>query len=166
MIATRLLRAVRAIVDEMTARTAYHVPVRYRVINAASGERWNLQAVSRGKWPDLLPAVSFPGAGGYKATLSPSSMVLVQFVEGDPTQPVITHFEGPDGAGFVPVSIVIGGLTGAAAARVGDQVQVFFPPQMPVTGTISGAPFAGVLTIPGPGIGSIQTGSTKVQVAG
>lgn len=166
MIASRLLRAVRALVDELTAATQYHVPVRYRVIGAASGERWNLQAVRRGVWPDLLPAVSMPGAAGYRATLQPSSIVLVQFVEGDPTLPVITHFEGPDGSGFVPTAIVLGGLVGAAAARVGDQVQVFFPPSMPVTGTVSGQPFVGVITIAGPGIGSIQTGSTKVGIAG
>lgn len=165
MIATRLLRAVRALVDELTAATQYHTPVRYRVIGAASGERWNLQAVRRGVWPDLLPAVSMPGAAGYRATLQPSSIVLVQFVEGDPTLPVITHFEGPDGSGFIPTAIVIGGLAGSPAARVSDTVSIYFPPAIPVTGTLNGLPFTGIMNIPGPGIGSIQTGSVKVSIA-
>lgn len=168
MIEDRFLRAFRALVNAFTEQTRCHVPVRYRVIAASGPDRYDLQAVRKASgWPDILPCAVSPGAAGYKATLAVGSTVLVQFVEGDPAQPIITHFETPGQPGFVPDAIKIGadGGTPPAVARVGDQVSVFFPAGMPVSGTVSGNPFTGTITIAVTGLGLIQTGSAKVSSA-
>ena len=168
MTESRLVRALRGIVAAITAQTRCHVPVRYRVVSQTV-DRYNLQAVSKAAgWPDILPCAVMAGAAGYKANLTPGSIVLVQFIEGDETQPMITHFEQPGQPGFVPVAIKIGADSGpaAAAARVGDQVTVFFPAGIPLTGTVSGNPFVGTFTTPVTGIGTIQTGSSKVGIGG
>jgi len=167
VIEDRFLRAVRAVVDAFTERTRCHVPVRYRVVAASGPDRYELQAVRKAAgWPDLVPCAVMPGAGGYKASLAIGSTVLVQFVEGDVSLPVITHFETPGAPGFVPISVKIAADAGTppAAARVGDIVSIFFPSPMAFSGTIGGVPATGTVVIPGPGVGSIQTGSTKVGI--
>lgn len=73
--------------------------------------------------------------------------MLVSFVEGDPTQPIITHFSAPGEIGFVPVSLALNASTSITlgeepsfpVARVGDTVQL--------------GPFVGVVT----------SGSAKVR---
>lgn len=169
MIEDRFLRALRAVVNAFTEKTRCHVPVRYRVVAASGPDRYDLQAVQKSAgWPDLVPCAVSPGAAGYKANLAIGSTVLVQFVEGDVALPLITHFEVPGAPGFVPIGIKIGADAGAApaAARVGDIVTIFFPSPMAFAGTVGGAPATGTVTIPGPGVGTIQTGSTKVGIGG
>jgi hypothetical protein len=92
--------------------------------------------------------------------------VLVTFIDGDRGQPIVTHFAGVDGAGFVPVAIVIGGDPGAPAARQGDAVEVLLPPAV-FSGSIAGFGAAsGVLTFPlNKATGIITAGSGKVKIA-
>ena len=114
---------------------------------------------------------------GMSAKLTPGSIVLVSFADGDGTQPIITHFEDKDGNGFLPVQVFIDASekvfigTGDEneadawpAARNGDIVQCMMPPVCPVTGTLSGAPFAGVITIVDPIMGIVYSGSSKVMI--
>lgn len=168
MIESRLVRSLRAMVEAITAQTKCHVLVRYRVVNRVV-DRYNLQAVNKSSgWPDILPCAVMAGAAGYKAELTNGSIVLVQFIEGDEAQPIITHFEQAGQPGFIPISIKIAADDGPAlpAARQTDTVAIFFPPVMAFSGTVGGAPAVGTVTIPGPGYGTIQTGSTKVGIGG
>jgi hypothetical protein len=162
MIDSKAIRALRALIKQFTAPLEYHAKVRYRVVQKVV-DRYHLQAVAKGKWPDQTYVSVKPGAAGYDASLALGSIVVVEFLEGDPTLPVITHFAGPGESGFTPISVAIAGAD-KAAAGVGDQVACFFPPLMPVTGTVSGAPFIGTVTIPSVIFGTIQTGSTKVKI--
>lgn len=170
MIQDRVLRAFRALTEAFMAQTRCHVKVRYRVIQAV-GDRYNLQAVRKGEWPDLVPCAVQAGAAGYKASLALGSVVLVEFVEGDPTLPRITAFEEPGQPGFVPISIKIAADAGIApaAARVGDFVKGLIAPG-PITGTITIAgtpsPFVGTFATPLEVISTIQAGSTKVGIGG
>lgn len=161
MIDTKALRAFRALVKLFTAKFRYHAPVRYRVVQKVA-DRYQVQAVRKGKWPDITYVDVMPGAAGYDASLALGSIVVVQFLEGDPTLPVITHFAGPGQEGFIPSSVAIAG-NDEAVALVNSLVRVSFPPAMPVTGTLSGAPFVGVLSLPGTLLGSVQSGSSKVK---
>src|SRR5262249_52787036 len=104
--------------------------------------------------PDLLPVSILPGMAGLSAVLTPGSIVLVEFIEGDPSLPIVTHFEAKGGAGFLPVSLFldatgavnIGTTAGTVNAgdalgpvvRYGDQVTIASP--NPVTGVISFMP--------------------------
>jgi hypothetical protein len=155
---------VRSIVERTTDGTL-HGHYRYRLVRM-QGDRLELQAVRKvAGLPDLLPISVMPGVAGVHAILTPGTEVLVAFVEGDRAQPVALAFSGKDGPGFVPVSLVLGGPTGAPAARQGDIVEVQLAPAA-FTGTIGNAPATGVLTFtPSKALGLITSGSSKVKVS-
>lgn len=103
----RLQAALRRIVDRATDGEVYG-PRKYRVVRV-SGDRLELQIVNRKTGlPDLIPVSMWPGASGIHATMTPGADVLVEFIDGDRAQPIVTHFAGKDGVGFVPVRIDIG----------------------------------------------------------
>lgn len=97
---------------------------RYRVLRML-GDRVELQAVRHDAGlPDILPVALWPGVPGVETVLSSGAEVLVEFVEGDRTMPIVTHFAGKNdgGAAFVPVSLTLCGST-QRVARQGDLVQ-------------------------------------------
>lgn len=80
---------------------------RYRVVEM-DGDRVKLQAISSAAGlPDILPVDMYPGLAGVHAVLTNSAEVLVEFVEGSPSLPIITGFVGKGGSGFVPVSLTL-----------------------------------------------------------
>lgn len=104
---TRLLSLMRRIVQRLTDDKLFG-SYRYRAVQM-SIDRVELQSVRKAPGlPDLLPVSMWPGVAGCHAELAPGAEVLVQFVEGDRAQPVVTHFAGKDGNGFVPVLITMG----------------------------------------------------------
>lgn len=142
----RIARAL-AKVARAEAAKRLHGLWRYRVLRM-SDERVECQAVSKAAGlPDVIPLSMRPGVAGMWAKLKPSSQVLVQFIEGDPALPIVTHFEEADGDGFLPAVVEINagnrvdiGNGHMGAARMNDKV------------------------IAGPFGGTITTGSTKVFV--
>ena len=74
---------------------------RYRFVQMSTN-RTELQAVSViAGLPDVLPVAMKPGVAGAHAKLTPGSIVLVEFIEGDRTQPVVVAFEGKGSDGHV-----------------------------------------------------------------
>ena len=103
----RFADLLRGIVSKIVADLATG-PVLYRV-SRMNVDRVELQIVNRRDGlPDLLPVSMWPGVAGVHATLTPGAEVLVEFIDGDRTRPIITHFAGKDGVGFVPVRIDFG----------------------------------------------------------
>ncbi len=138
---------------------------RYRVFQMNGDGRVQLQAVHLAPGlPDILPVEQWPGLPGMDVEMAGALEVLVQFIEGDPTQPVITGYR-TDGD---PTSLAFAHGT-KPLARVGDAVQVFVTPGVPfaVTGLLGppGAqqPFAGTLTPPPTLPGVIGSGSPKLK---
>ena len=75
---------------------------RYRVVNMA-GARVELQAVAAAAGlPDVLPISQRPGVAGAHAKLTGGSIVLVEFIEGDRTMPIVSAFAGKDEEGDAP----------------------------------------------------------------
>lgn len=167
----RLPGLLRAIVRRL-GEGALHGCYRYRVATMLSDGRCELQAVRTATGlPDLRPVLQWPGAPGLAPRLALGAEVLVQFIDSDPAQPVITHYAGEGGAGFIPASFVlsasgnvglsagaamdvdgltvrIGGVGALAAARLGDSVSVALPPSAGggvATGVITSA--SGKVTI-------------------
>src|SRR5262245_9931085 len=104
---SRTLRAFRALVAALTDKTAYHALVRYRVVKNVSG-RVELQALKKaGPWPDTLPISFQPGAPGVRGVPKLASIVLVSFIEGNPSLPVVTHFARPDDPAWLPISVAL-----------------------------------------------------------
>lgn len=163
----RIDRALRSIVARYTDARIYG-PRKYRVIRMASG-RVELQVVRRSAGlPDILPITMWPGVAGAYAELQPGAEVLVEFIDGLPTEPIITHFAGKDGAGFVPVRLTLG-ATGSApnAAREGDTVRVTIPAGTFIVSVAggSGAPATGALNPTDVEVdGEITSGSSKVGI--
>lgn len=131
--------------------TAYYALVRYRVVatvaNPAGGLFYQLQAVNPSAgWPDSINVVSQWGAPGIDGQPQQGSTVLVSFIEGNPSLPIITHVERPDAPGFTPVSVTLDAqdtTDGSPATLVGcpvcfgDIVTVTPPSGTPVSGTIT-----------------------------
>jgi hypothetical protein len=171
---TRFIRSIQAIVKETFPNYEFLAKYRYRVVKMA-GDRVDLQAVSKDLGlPDMLPVQIWPGLAGASANLTPGAIVLVEFIEGNPTMPIVSHFEPEGGGGFRPVHsfvdaserVFIGTSdpndSGARPiARVGDMIECVLPPAIPVSGTLSGAPFAGVLTPVDAIVGMIVSGAEK-----
>jgi hypothetical protein len=144
---------------------------RYRVVRMA-GQRVELQAVRKAAGlPDVQPVSMWPGIAGAHAKLAPGAEVLVEFIEGDRTMPIITHFVGADGVGFVPIELALCGGT-QPVARQGDLVQCGGPgTQVVLVGApgavVTGVPYLisfGALGAPqAPLYGAVSTGSPKVR---
>lgn len=110
-----LADALGRLVDARTEHHRYFAPWEYRVVRR-SGERLDLQAVrvSSGM-PDLRNVRIRPGLAGGRAHPMLGSTVLVSFIDGDPSRPVVTAFDEQDGPGWVPDEIAVqAGSTGAA----------------------------------------------------
>lgn len=109
---SRLSRAA-SIFQALTRRSEPEIfgVSKYRVVRMVV-DRVDLQAVrARSGLPNLLTVSMFPGFAGVHAVLTPGAEVLVQFIDGDPTQPIVTHFAGRDGAGWAPVSLTLDAST-------------------------------------------------------
>lgn len=104
---SRLVGLLQAIIARSTDGQLFG-SYRYRVV-AMSGARVQLQAVSKAPGlPDLIPLSMWGGVAGAHAELAPSAEVLVSFIAGDRTQPIVTGFVGKGGPGFVPLLLTLG----------------------------------------------------------
>lgn len=93
---------------------------RYRVVSMATDNRVNLQAVKSDLGlPDMMPISQCPGLPGFQADLSLGSIVLVQFLDGDPSLPRVTGYDSS-----TPTALKFGGGD-RPFARIGDAVMVY-----------------------------------------
>lgn len=110
----------------------YHGLYEYRVFNMAGDDkRAQLQIVDKELTglPDALPVKVRMGVAGASAELKGGSLVLVQFVNGDPARPVVVGFEEEGGPGHVPPELRIDGefvviAGGAQFASLANEVQL------------------------------------------
>lgn len=156
--------ALRAIVNGLTSSRLDGI-YRYRVVSMHVDGRVNLQAVSQSaNLPDAV-RVDQSGAPGIHADLTAGAEVYVQFVDGNPADPIITSFPGRNQNGHIPESIVLGSDSDSepAVARVNDTVSIVLPPAI-FSGIIGIVPASGVLSFTTSSTtGVISTGSTKVK---
>lgn len=152
VLTSRLRRDLQAMIRHLVPELPYLGAVRYRIAKANPGDsRWWLQAVAQGEYPDTLP-ISVRGFSGVKAEHALGSVVLVQFVEGDPAQPYICAFAAPDDGGWLPTTLTLDAssevLVGAGLGRVlreGDTLSL--------TGVQAGAGTTGVVATVTLGLG-------------
>jgi hypothetical protein len=178
---TRLITACTVMVRELGKLAPMRI-YEYR-IQTQSGAKLNLQAVtnpdgSPSAAPDLVEVVVWPGMAGLSAEHNLGSNVLVAFIatpDGnqapfvfsfDPTKlPLSVTLDASGEVQIGPTAATVslaGG--GPPIARVGDTVLIYFPPILPFSAvTETGIAMTGTITIPGPGLGSIQTGSSKAN---
>lgn len=103
----RVLRAFDALVRRALPKQRYIGFFRYRVIAMSSG-RADLQVVDPSiGLPDLTLVRLAPGMAGMTAELTLGAVVIVAFIEGDPSMPFIAHYSTTDDAAYAPESITI-----------------------------------------------------------
>jgi hypothetical protein len=147
---SRLLRDLQAVARAAFPELPYSRIYRYRVVNANPGDhRWELQAVSNAQsLPDISPASVHPGVAGAVAKLAQGAVVLVQFVESDPSMPVITHFPARDGAGWLPLELEIDASSKVTIGESADDVLLGPSPRLGVArmgDAVQAGPFGGVI---------------------
>jgi hypothetical protein len=112
----RMINALKAIVDRQTAGHLWGVS-RYRV-GQMNGDRYELQSVRRGVGlPDVIPCSAWPGVSGSHSIPQNGAECLVQFIDGDPGQPIVTHWAGKDGVGWIPTEAI---LAASSLVRLGS----------------------------------------------
>lgn len=176
---SRLQQTFKGLVEELgnlsSLRTYF-----YRV-STQNGAMLTLQAVlnpdgTPSEAPDLTNVLVWPGMSGASAQYLQGSLCNVVFTGSSRySNPVVVSFDQslPNSATYDTTgdlklgpsasSVILAG-GGPALGRVGDTVLVYFPPTMLISGVVNETqPFTGTLTIPGPGVGSIQTGSNKAN---
>lgn len=114
----RVVDALRALVARLTDGALYG-PRLYRV-GELVGDRVKLQPVDRSSGLPMIGPISlWPGMAGLHAELALGAHVLVEFVDGDRTQPIVTHFAGKDGTGWTPTSLVLDASGPSASLKLG-----------------------------------------------
>lgn len=113
---------LRALIAQQVERTVPQIR-RYRVLSM-NGNRVDIQAVaSSSGYPDLVSVSQWCGVAGAWCELLPQQEVLVAWIAGDRSQPVIVGFADRDSAGFMPNQIVFAD-SDKAAARIDDTIEV------------------------------------------
>jgi hypothetical protein len=109
---SRLTSAMASLAREATG-VVYLRTYRYRVVTQGVDDRLVLQAVKRSAgMPDTLPISIWFGVPGVKAKLLLGSQVLVEFVNGDPSDPVVRAFE----SGPLPIELTLNAVRVAVGA--------------------------------------------------
>jgi len=129
--ASRRLSALRVMLDQLDPWRRYRGVYEFRVVSK-DGKRLNLQPVrvSTGM-PELRRVPARTGVAGCEADVMGGALVLVTFVDADPSRPEVIAYESPDGDGFMPTSITLAeGMLGAAR----------------MTDPVVAGPFAGTIT--------------------
>lgn len=119
---SRGLAAIERIVLGLFPELRYRGAYEYRVVTQ-SGERLNLQPVrSATGMPDLKGVPVRPGMAGLKCKVLLGSLVVVQFLDVDPSRPVVTGFDAPDAPGWMPLELDLGESPQLGVARMTDPV--------------------------------------------
>lgn len=85
---------------------------RYRIVEQEADKRFVLQAVKPTTGiPDVLPIAYWPAVAGLKCEVGPGTTVVVEFLEGDPSLPIVTHYE----TDAIPVQVTLGTAVRPAA---------------------------------------------------
>ena len=94
-----------------------------------SGDNVELQAVVGGLGlPDVLPVAMKPGVAGAHGKLTGGGIVLVEFIEGDRTLPIVSAFAGKGEQGAAPdeldlsvtTTLRLGGAGASEGVTLGD----------------------------------------------
>lgn len=127
-----LFEGIGALAREATG-SVFLSPKRYRITSQAADGRLILSAYApTAGVPDVVAIAPWPGFQGLSGRLSPGAIVLVEFVEGDPSLPIVRSFATGDPIELwlsasaqvkiaAPQVVINGGVMGAA--RMGDAVQ-------------------------------------------
>lgn len=146
----RLAQLLRGIVERTTSKKLFG-KYRYRYVRP-SVDRVELQAVAAiAGLPDVLPVSMWPGVSGAHAKLAPGTIVLVEFIEGDRTMPIVVAFSGKDGTGHAPqeldfsvtTTMRLGSDAATQGVPLGDSLKSYIDGHVHSAGLYVAPPFGG-----------------------
>lgn len=130
----RRLDALYDIISSLFPELLYAGAFEFRVV-AQHGDRLDLQPARTGPgFTDLSNVPIRPGMAGLRSNVQLGELVLVQFIDRDPSRPCVTSHAQPDDPGWMPLTLELGGPGALGVARLGDAVQAG-----PYTGVITSA---------------------------
>jgi hypothetical protein len=154
----RLVGALNKIIDRKISPLKYHGRYLYQISNPTTSTIDGDPVNQASGMPSLQ---NVPLLGDSISTYTPPNggQCHIMFLDGEPTQPVCVWTQG------APTMAQL--LSGSnPVARLGDQVQVFLPPTLPISGVVTPlGPFTGIITVVNPISGSITQGSSTVSSA-
>jgi hypothetical protein len=128
----RRIAAFEAMIDALDPRRRYRGSYEFRVVTQ-SGHRLNLQPVRAASGlPDLENVPMRPGMAGLRATVQLGELVVVGFLDADPSRPFVFAHDDPNAPGYMPTLLELGDTPTLGVVRLTDTVQA--------------GPFAGVTT--------------------
>lgn len=154
----RLLGALTQFVASKVAPTRFYGRYAYTISNPTST---TVDASPKDGALGLPSLQNVPLVGDSISSYTPPSGgdCHIMFLDGQATKPVCVWTAG--NASSINLD---GGQQ--PVARLGDQVQCFLPPTLPISGTVTpGGPFTGVITVVNPISGVVTGGSTSVNTA-
>jgi hypothetical protein len=154
---SRLASTFDRIVQALTADRRLAGSWEYRVLQQI-GERLDLQPVRAATGLPYLTRVRARLAPGYRVEHRPGSLVLVTFVDGDPSQPAVTNGDDPDAPGWLPQAIYLEAEGPIDIAADGDV-------SVDAIGTTTVGESSSVVSL-GDGLQRIVTEGRKVTLAG
>jgi len=170
---SRRLDAWRRVYDAIDPRRAYRGVTEYRVVTQ-TGELFALQAVRVASGMPDLQDVPCRGVPGVRATVTLGELVLVAFVDGDPSRPAIIAHDAPGAPGWSPSVLELGDTGGdyaALAAKVDANFEALFDlfsdwtPMLNDGGTALKTLWTAWLAGPPPRTQFDAVGSAKVKVS-
>lgn len=146
---------------------------KYRVVSM-DGDRVKLQSVSTADGlPDLIPVAMRAGASGVHSSLSPGGEVLVEFIAGNRTEPIITAFATKGASGHaaqetvwsVAVTLKLGSDSASEGATLGTSHKSWADGHTHAAGTLVAPSEGGAVTgVTGAPLTPSPNPSTKVLV--
>ncbi len=116
------LQALASVLDGLDPFRKFRAPYEYRVVDQ-TGDRFDLQIVRVATGlPDLANVSVRPGIAGARADVQLGELVLVSFIDGDPSRPAITSHDAPDAPGWMPLFLELGEGPTFGIARMTDPV--------------------------------------------
>lgn len=117
----RFATAYKRIFDALFPDLKWRGTYEFRVVEQVSN-RFELQPVRSASGMPELSLVPARGSAGVRATVQPGELVLVSFVDGDPSRPVIIAHDEIDGPGWMPLFLQLGEEPTLGVARLTDAV--------------------------------------------
>lgn len=167
-----------ALVESVLERTDYHAQYVSRVVSQDGAGLLSV-VPDNGKIPPMVGVPIHYGVPGISAKVESGARVLIGFEGGDRRRPIATVWES---AALTELRITaetkviltcpdvnIGDESGAPIARLGDVVEVLFPPTAILAGVLgvppATQPITGTLTVVDSLVGIITSGATRAKAS-
>lgn len=170
----RMKRGLLEIVTRLLAPTRWHAPYLAKIVSQNADGTLEVTPTDP-SLPGLSRVPIRLGIPGASVSVKGGSYVIVEFDGGDSRQPYASVYDSSTldsititASTSVTVNapiVNLGDEDGQPVARLGDLVTSALPPEMPVVGTVSGAPFAGTITILDPVVGVITGSAAKTSAS-